>query len=78
MRLSRRSLFAGLAAGFALDPDRLLWVKGAKHYSIPARRVEIFQSSATVRLACMDSTGYHFHEFHYFAPGGRMEFRYGA
>lgn len=33
--LSRRS-FLGLGAAFVLDPERLLWVRGAKHISIPA------------------------------------------
>ena len=30
------SAFTGLAAGMALDPERLLWVPGAKTISIPS------------------------------------------
>lgn len=34
--INRRGFLATLAAGFALDPERLLWKPGAKLISIPA------------------------------------------
>lgn len=34
---SRRSFLAAMAAACVLDPERLLWVPGAKMISIPAR-----------------------------------------
>lgn len=33
--LNRRVFLSTLAAGFALDPERILWRPGAKHISIP-------------------------------------------
>ncbi len=36
---SRRTFLAALGAAFALDPERLLWVPGAKTISVPAPRV---------------------------------------
>lgn len=35
MNISRRSFFSAAAAALSLDPERLLWVPGAKLYSIP-------------------------------------------
>lgn len=43
MSHSRRGflgLLAGIAAGAVLDPERLLWIPGAKTISIPAPIVE--------------------------------------
>jgi hypothetical protein len=37
--VSRRSFLAGLAAAFALDPERALFVPGKKLISVPAPRV---------------------------------------
>jgi hypothetical protein len=34
--MTRRALFASLAAAFVLDPERLLWKPGAKLISVPA------------------------------------------
>ena len=34
------ALLSGASAAFALDPERALWVPGAKTFSFPARRVE--------------------------------------
>lgn len=34
-KLNRRSFLSAAAAALVLDPDRLLWVPGAKVYSIP-------------------------------------------
>lgn len=36
---SRRSFLATLAGAFALDPERALWVPGAKTISVPAPRL---------------------------------------
>jgi len=33
--MNRRAFLTGLAAAFALDPERLLWVKGQKTISVP-------------------------------------------
>jgi hypothetical protein len=35
MEITRRSLLGMLAAGFVVDPERLLWVPGRKLISIP-------------------------------------------
>jgi len=40
MNLSRRGVLAFLAAGLALDPERLLWVPGKKLISIPKPLVD--------------------------------------
>jgi hypothetical protein len=38
-RLNRRSFLAILAAGLALDPERMLWLPGKKLISIPKPRL---------------------------------------
>lgn len=37
--MNRRSFLAAIAGAFAADPERLLWIPGAKTISIPAPRV---------------------------------------
>lgn len=37
MKSSRRSFLSAAAAAFVMDPERLLWVKGAKVYSLPPK-----------------------------------------
>jgi hypothetical protein len=37
--MTRRSLLAAAASAFALDPETLLWRRGAKTISVPAARV---------------------------------------
>jgi hypothetical protein len=37
--ISRRGFVGAIAAAFVVDPDRLLWVRGAKLISVPAVRV---------------------------------------
>src|SRR6266478_5393555 len=39
--LNRRGFLGLLAAGLALDPERLLWRPGAKLISIPAPRIRV-------------------------------------
>lgn len=35
MKINRRSFLAAAAAALVMDPERLLWIPGAKVYSIP-------------------------------------------
>lgn len=37
--MTRRSFLAAAASAFTLDPERALWIRGAKTISIPAPRV---------------------------------------
>jgi hypothetical protein len=46
--MNRRSFLAALAAGFAFDPERLLFVPGKKTFSIPKPRVGPEDSTVTV------------------------------
>lgn len=36
--MKRRAFLASLAGAFALDPERALWIRGAKTISVPAPR----------------------------------------
>ncbi len=45
--VTRRGFFSLAAAAFALDPERALWVPGARLISIPAPR-HVFGSGAAI------------------------------
>lgn len=50
-KLNRRSFLAAAAAAFSLDPDRLLWVRGAKVYSLPPKPKLYTTAFDTITLA---------------------------
>ena len=36
--MNRRELLSSLLAAFVIDPERLLWVPGQKHISLPTKK----------------------------------------
>lgn len=58
--MKRRAFLASLGAAFALDPERALWVPGAKTISVPAPRVtRSFIDACAAQQAAIDEYGYH-------------------
>jgi hypothetical protein len=49
--VTRRNWLAAAAAAFALDPERALWVKGAKTISIPATVADRRLRNLTIMIA---------------------------
>lgn len=56
MDMTRRGLFAALAAAFTLDPEQALWVPGKKLISIPKRRTPM--KFHQIVLGMSDGTSY--------------------
>lgn len=66
--ISRRGFLGALAAAFAGDPERLLWLPGKKLISVPAPRSrQLLYFATDVPAVCCSQPG--------FGPFGSREFR---
>jgi len=55
--MNRREFIASLAAAFALDPERLLWIPGAKKIFIPSAEIKVFSVEEMETWTEVDAVG---------------------